>query len=107
MRPLVADIAQLTDQRPLGAAQSLLENLLPLVPHHCQQARRVPFRLRAAGEEMRLRLGYRSTRLNQPELIVLGLHLPLNIGLQPGLQKVHGLGYPVIIRSRHRRVLAF
>src|ERR1035441_9459171 len=58
MRPVVANVAQFADQRPLGAPQSLAEDLLPLVPHHRQQARRVPLRLRAAGEQMSLRLGY-------------------------------------------------
>jgi hypothetical protein len=82
------------------------EDLLPLVPHDRQQARRVPLRLCAAGEEMSLRLGHGSTRLLQPELIVLGLHLTFNKGLQASLQQFHDLGYTVVIADRHRLVLA-
>ena len=45
MRELVADVAQLIDQRPLGAAENRLERLAPKAIHRVEQRCLVPSNL--------------------------------------------------------------
>src|SRR5580700_11013834 len=101
MCPLITNVAQFTYQRPLGLSKSLAENVVPLIPHDCQQRCCVPSRLHFRAEQSRLGITQRSLGLFKPKLGVFCLQFTLNEWQETFLKKIQRLAYALVVRNCH------
>ena len=94
--PLVAHVAELADNAPLGRAERAVEDLVPLVPHHAYEGLGVPaergglFGLAAFG-----RLAFAGGVV--PLVGVNGLEFALDEGRKAGRKEVEGLADPFAV----------
>lgn len=96
VRPAVADVAQLADERPLRLAQLALEDLLPVEPDRVEQSQWIHQRIATARRAVLAEIG--DIRPLRP---MDRMKLALDERLEPVAQQLDGPADSLLIRKCH------